>query len=220
MIVIMLGPPGVGKGTQAKILAEARGARHVATGDLLRAARREGTELGRKAQAYMDRGELVPDEVIIGMVEEVLADLDGNGGVILDGFPRTVGQAEALERSLDRLGLQVDRVVLLTAPDEVLVKRVAGRRSCPDCGKVYNVHFNPPARDGRCDACGAELVHRADDDPETVRNRLEVYRRQTEPLVEFYRGGGAGVEEVDGDQPVDVVQGALADALDGRSVGG
>jgi adenylate kinase len=220
MIVIMLGPPGVGKGTQAKLLSEARGYRHVATGDLLRAARREGTELGKKAQAFMDRGELVPDEVIIGMVEEVLGGLDPEGGVILDGFPRTVPQAEALAASLDRLGLSVDRVLLLTAPDEVLVKRVAGRRSCPQCGKVYNVHFNAPATDGRCDACGSELVHRADDDPETVRNRLDVYRRQTEPLVDFYRkAAAAAVVEVDGNRPVDAVQSALAGALDGPGAG-
>lgn len=213
MIVILLGPPGVGKGTQGKLLCESQGFRHLATGDLLRAARREGTELGRQAQAFMDRGELVPDEIIIGMVEEALAGLGEDAGVVLDGFPRTVPQAEALAGVLERLGTGIDRVLVLEAPDDVLVKRVAGRRSCPECGAVYNVHFNPPARDGRCDACGAELTHRADDTPETVRNRLEVYRAQTEPLIAFYQDSGADSRRVDGDRPVDAVQDQLAAAL-------
>lgn len=213
MIVILLGPPGVGKGTQGKLLCESQGFRHLATGDLLRAARRDGTELGRRAQAFMDRGELVPDEIIIGMVEEVLADLGDDAGVVLDGFPRTVPQAEALAGVLERLGSGIDRVLVLEAPDDVLVKRVAGRRSCPECGAVYNVHFNPPARDGYCDACGSELTHRADDTPETVRNRLNVYRAQTEPLIAYYEGSGADATRVDGDRPVDAVQDQLAGAL-------
>ncbi len=213
MIVILLGPPGVGKGTQGKILCEAQGFRHVATGDLLRAARREGTELGKQAQAYMDRGELVPDEVIIGMVEELLASLSPDAGVVFDGFPRTVPQAEALGEVLARLHRQVDRVLLLTAPDDVLVKRVAGRRTCPSCGTIYNVHFRPPAQENICDKCGETLTHRADDTVETVQNRLDVYRRQTEPLVSFYQGTDAGVREVNGDQSMDVVQADLAAAL-------
>ena len=213
MIVILLGPPGVGKGTQGKILCEAQGFRHVATGDLLRAARREGTELGKQAQAYMDRGELVPDEVIIGMVEELLTSLSPDAGVVFDGFPRTVPQAEALGEVLARLHRQVDRVLLLTAPDDVLVKRVAGRRTCPSCGTIYNVHFRPPAQENICDKCGETLTHRADDTVETVQNRLDVYRRQTEPLVSFYQGTDAGVREVNGDQSMDVVQADLAAAL-------
>jgi len=213
MIVILLGPPGVGKGTQGVLLCESQGFRHVATGDLLRAARREGTELGLKAQAFMDRGELVPDEIIIGMVEELLTGLDPDTGVIFDGFPRTVPQAEALGGVLDRLGRRVDRVLLLQAPDDVLVKRVAGRRSCPGCGSVYNIHFNPPEQEGVCDRCGEGLTHRADDTPETVRNRLDVYRRQTEPLVSFYRDLGVEIRAVDGDQEVDAVQSELVAAL-------
>lgn len=213
MIVILLGPPGVGKGTQGVLLCESQGFRHVATGDLLRAARREGTELGRKAQGFMDRGELVPDEVIIGMVEEVLAGIGDGAGVVLDGFPRTVPQAEALSAVLDRLGSRVDRVLVLEAPDDVLVKRVAGRRSCPGCGAVYNVHFNPPAAEGTCDRCGGALTHRVDDTPETVRNRLEVYRAQTEPLIAYYAGSGADVRRVDGDRSVDAVQADLAGAV-------
>lgn len=186
----------------------------MATGDLLRAARREGSELGKRAQAYMDKGELVPDGVIIGMVEEVLVDLEDGAGIVLDGFPRTVPQAKALDDALDRLELQVDRVLVLTAPEEVLIKRVAGRRSCPDCGAVYNVYLNPPETEGLCDRCGAELVHRADDTPETVANRLQVYREQTEPLIAFYEAHEAEVRRVDGDQPVEVVQARLSAALD------
>lgn len=213
MIVILLGPPGVGKGTQGVLLCQAQGFRHVATGDLLRAARREGTELGRKAQAFMDRGELVPDEVIIGMVEEVLDDVGADQGVVFDGFPRTVPQAEALATALGDRDRSVDRVLVLTAPDDVLVKRVVGRRSCPECGSVFNTHFNPPAQEGRCDRCGAELKHRADDTPETVQNRLDVYRRQTAPLIEYYRSQGADVRTVEGDQPVEAVQDEMAAAL-------
>lgn len=213
MIVILLGPPGVGKGTQGARLCESEGLRHVATGDLLRAARRDGTELGLRAREFMDRGELVPDEVIIGMVAELLSGLDADAGVVLDGFPRTVPQAKALGTVLRDTGRGVDRVLVLTAPDEVLVKRISGRRSCPECGAVYNVHFTPPATEGVCDRCGAGLTHRADDTPETVANRLEVYRGQTEPLIEYYRSTGADIRSVDGDQAVESVQTELAAAL-------
>ncbi len=212
MIVILLGPPGVGKGTQGLLLCEQRGLTHLSTGDLLRKARREGTALGKEAQAFMDRGELVPDSVIVGMVREVLDTLAG--GVVFDGFPRTVAQAEALDGVLADLGRRVDRVIVLQADDEVLVKRLAGRRSCPECGAVYNVHFNPPAEAERCDRCGTPLTHRADDQPETVRRRLEVYRRQTEPLITFYEAHPASVHYVEGDQSVDEVQSGLQDALD------
>ena len=210
MVVILLGPPGVGKGTQGVLLCEATGCRHLATGDLLRTARREGTDLGRKAQAFMDRGELVPDDVIIGMVEEALPD---DAGVVFDGFPRTVTQAEALDEVLSDAGREVDAVAVLEADDEVLVKRLAGRRSCPECGAVYNVHYNPPAAEGVCDRCGHALVHRADDAPETVRHRLEVYRRQTEPLIEYYERHQAPVKRVEADRSVDEVQASLREAV-------
>ena len=220
MIVILLGPPGVGKGTQAKGLADELGWTHLSTGDLLRAHRREGTELGQEAQGYMDRGELVPDDVILGMVREELEALedeedegDAPFGVVFDGFPRTVPQAEGLDELLDDVGRGVDKVVVLEADEEVLVKRLSGRRSCPECGAVYNVHFNPPEQEGTCDGCGAELVHRKDDAPDTVRNRLRVYEEQTAPLIRFYEGHDAPVERVDGDQPVGDVRDRVLTAV-------
>jgi adenylate kinase len=205
-IVILLGPPGVGKGTQGVVLAQAAGARHVATGDLLRAARRDGTELGRKAQGFMDRGELVPDQLIVDLVREVLRALGPTQGVVFDGFPRTVAQAEALDGALAEEGRKVDTVLALEADDEVLVKRLSGRRSCPQCQAVYNVHFTPPRKEGVCDKCGAALVHRKDDEPATVRRRLDVYREETAPLIEFYDHGRAPVRRIDADRSVDDVQ--------------
>lgn len=216
LVVILLGPPGVGKGTQGVLLAEAARARHVATGDLLRAARREGTELGKQAQAYMDRGALVPDQLIVDLVREVLAALPPGQGVVFDGFPRTVPQAEALDGALRGTHRQVDLVLALEADDEVLVKRMAGRRSCPQCGAVYNVHFSPPRREGVCDRCGSALVHRSDDNPATVRNRLEVYRAETAPLIEFYEQGTAPVRRIDADRPVDEVQRDILAAVGAR----
>lgn len=216
MVVILLGPPGVGKGTQAVELADALGWRHVSTGDLLRAHRRDGTELGREAKGYMDRGELVPDRLIVAMVKDVLEAMPADQGVVFDGFPRTVPQAEALDAVLDELGRRVDRVVLLEADDEVVVQRLAGRRSCPSCGAVYNVHFNPPATEGRCDRCGAELVHRKDDEPETVRRRLEVYEEQTAPLVERYEAE-ASLVRVRGDGAVDEVQRDVRKAVEAEA---
>jgi len=213
VVVILLGPPGVGKGTQGALLAEEMEARHIATGDLLRAARRNGTELGRKAQGFMDRGELVPDGLIIDLVHEVLAELDRDTGLVFDGFPRTVPQADALSGALETVGRRVDRVIVLEADDEVLVKRMSGRRSCPKCGAVYNVHFNPPSRDGACDRCGAELAHRADDEPATVRKRLQVYRTDTAPLVTFYESRSSNVDRVAADRPVEEVQGALREVV-------
>lgn len=213
MVVILLGPPGVGKGTQGALLADAVGWERLATGDLLRAARREGTELGQRAQAYMDRGDLVPDEVILGLVRERLSELPADRGVIFDGFPRTVPQAEALDALLPVLGMRVDGVLLLEAPDDVLVKRIAGRRSCPQCGRVYNVHFEPPVTEGVCDECGAVLDHRSDDTPETVERRLEVYREMTAPLVDHYERGEAPVLRIDGDRPPETVRQAMWKAL-------
>jgi len=205
MVVVLLGAPGVGKGTQAVRLADETGAAHVSTGDLLRAARREGTELGRKAQHYMDAGELVPDELILGLVRDHLGTLPVGSDIVFDGFPRTIAQAEGLDAVLEEAGLELGLVVLFDAPDEVLVKRLSGRRSCPNCGAVYNVHFDPPTREGVCDRCGTELVHRADDDPETVRRRLEVYGEQTAPLVAHYERHDADLLRVRADRSFDAV---------------
>jgi adenylate kinase len=203
----------VGKGTQGVRLAEATGARHLATGDLLRAARREGTELGRKAQAFMDKGELVPDQLIVDLVSEVLRGLDEKAGVVMDGFPRTIAQADAFESSLRAVGRKVDRVVVLEADDDVIVKRMAGRRSCPQCGSVFNVHFSPPKKEGVCDKCGTALIQRADDDAATVKHRLDVYRRETAPLIAYYEKSRAPMKRIAGDRAVDEVQQALQEAV-------
>jgi adenylate kinase len=205
MVVILLGPPGVGKGTQAGRLADAMGWEHVATGDLLRAARRDGTDLGRAAQAFMDTGELVPDSLILDLVHDHLRRLGPHASVIFDGFPRTVAQAESLEAVLGASGRKVDRAVVFGASEDSLVRRLSGRRSCPRDGAVYNVHTHPPAVEGVCDRCGSRLVHRADDDPETVRRRLEVHKELTEPLIAWYVGSGADVVHVDADRPMDDV---------------
>lgn len=205
MVVVLLGPPGVGKGTQAVRLADELGAAHVSTGDLLRAARREGTELGRLAQGYMDRGELVPDEVILDLVRDHLSGIEAKRDVLFDGFPRTTAQANGLDSVLERSGRQVDSVVLFEAPDETVVKRLSGRRSCAQCGAVHNVYFSPPGTEGICDRCGGELVHRKDDDAETVQRRLEVYREQTAPLIGFYEAHPAELSRIGADRGVDEV---------------
>lgn len=210
LCVILLGPPGVGKGTQGVLLADALGWERLVTGDLLRAARRDGTELGRQAQGFMDAGNLVPDELMVALVEERLDQLPAARGVIFDGFPRTAAQAEALRGA----GRSVDVVVLLEAADDVLVRRISGRRSCGACGRVYNVHFDPPASEDACDACGAALIHRGDDTPETVAHRLRVYREQTQPLVDYYESRVAvPVLRVDGEGRPEVVRAAVEAAV-------
>jgi adenylate kinase len=219
LVVVLLGPPGVGKGTQGALLAEALGWEHLATGDVLRAARREGSALGAKVQGFMDRGDLVPDDLIVEVVNERVGKIPGDRGIVFDGFPRTVGQAEALGANLPVVGRKVDAVILLEAEDDVLVKRIAGRRSCATCGRIYNVHFDPPRQDGVCDECGSALLQRPDDVPETVRHRLEVYRMQTEPLVSFYEGGGAPLLRVDGSGELETVQTEIAAAVSGLSKG-
>lgn len=187
MNLVMLGPPGAGKGTQAVLLAEKLGIPHVASGDLFREALKEQTELGLTAQSYMDRGELVPDEVTIAMVEERLARSDCDGGVILDGFPRTIEQAGALKRLLHDQGKVIDAAIFIDAAEDELVRRLSSRWTCRNCEAIYNVISNPPRGEGRCDICGGELYQRADDVPETVRNRIRVYRQQTSPLIDYYR---------------------------------
>jgi len=217
VVVILLGPPGVGKGTQAVRLAEELRAAHVSTGDLLRAARREGTALGKKAQAFMDAGELVPDDLILDLVREHLSGIEAGRPVLFDGFPRTTAQADGLGVVLEDGGRRVDGVVLFEAPDDTLVKRLSGRRSCPECGAVYNVHFSPPAVEDTCDRCGATLVHRADDTPETVSRRLEVYKDQTAPLVAYYDAHEAPLHRVRADRAVEDVYRDFRSVVEGAA---
>jgi len=184
--LIMLGPPGAGKGTQAKRLAKRFAIPHISTGDMLRAAVRAGTPLGMKAKEYMDAGGLVPDEVIIGLVGERLKEDDCSNGFLLDGFPRTVAQAEAL----DVAGVVIDHVIDMEVPDEDVVVRLTGRRVCPSCNAVFHLTLSPPKKDGVCDNCGSNLIIRDDDKEDTVRNRLRVYHQSTAPLIAFYNGKG------------------------------
>jgi adenylate kinase len=188
MRIVLLGGPGSGKGTQAKKLTEKYGIPQISTGDIFRAAVKEGTPMGSKAKEYMDKGELVPDDVVVGVVEERLVKPDLENGYMLDGFPRTLPQAEALDKIMEKTGKKIDHAVLVDVPDGELMKRLTGRRTCrnSDCGKMYHVMFNPPKKEGICDACGSELYQRADDSEATIRERLNVYADQTAPLIDYY----------------------------------
>ena len=185
--MIMIGPPGAGKGTQAKLLEERLHVPHISSGDLLRAAAKRKTTLGLQAKRFMDRGDLVPDEILLGAIAERLQQDDAANGFILDGFPRTVAQADSLDALLQRQGAQTDLVLSLTVPREELVKRLAGRRTCRDCGAMYHIIFDPPNNPGMCNRCNGELYQRDDDQEDTVIARLEVYERQTAPLLAAYR---------------------------------
>ena len=213
MNIVLLGAPGAGKGTQAEFLAEELGVPHVASGDLFREALKGDTPLGRQARSYMDRGELVPDAVTIAMVRERLQQPDTERGVILDGFPRTVEQAEALDQILAEDGRHVDLAVFINVRPEVLVQRLSGRWICQDCQGVYHTLHNPPQVVGSCDACGGALYQRTDDRPETQARRIEVYLQQTAPLIDYYRNQGRLVE-VDGEQDIAAVRGALHAAVE------
>lgn len=196
MSLILFGPPGAGKGTQSSLLIERRGMKQISTGDLFRAAIKNGTPLGREAKSYLDAGKLVPDSVTIGLVEEELGRLNGQG-FILDGFPRNVAQAEALERLLKAKNLKVDRVIFLEVPMSMLLGRLTGRRVCKTCGAVYHVETKPSKTSGICDVCGGEVIQRPDDKEEVIRTRLEAYDQSTRPLKDYYRSKGPYVE-VDG----------------------
>jgi adenylate kinase len=213
--VILLGGPGAGKGTQAERIVADFKLPHISTGEMLRAAVANGTEMGLEAQKYMESGALVPDEVVIGVVRERLAEPDASDGFLLDGFPRTMAQAEQLDTMLAAAGRQITHVVLISVPADELVQRIAGRRSCSQCGKLYNVTFDPPAVEGVCDLDGAALVQRADDNEETVRNRIAVYERQTAPLIGYYENKGVLESAFGGgkrpDEVYEQVRGILAD---------
>ncbi len=197
MNIILLGGPGAGKGTQAKLMIEKYNIPQISTGDILRAAVKEGTDLGKEAKRYMDAGKLVPDEVVIGIIKERLKEPDCEKGFILDGFPRTVPQAEALEKVLEQMGRKIDHVLSIEVPEEELIKRLTGRRTCRECGQGYHIIFNPPKEEGKCDKCGGELYQRDDDNEETVKNRLKVYQESTQPLIDFYSKKGL-LRPVDG----------------------
>ena len=186
MKIIMLGAPGAGKGTQAKMIAEKYGIPHVSTGDIFRANIKNGTELGMEAKKYMDQGQLVPDELTVKILLDRVAQDDCKNGYVLDGFPRTIPQAEVLDKALTELGDAIDFAIDVNVPDENIVKRMSGRRACLSCGTTYHIEHIPPKKEGICDKCGQELVLRDDDKPETVLNRLKVYHDQTQPLIEFY----------------------------------
>lgn len=213
MNLILLGPPGAGKGTQAKRIVEKYEIPQISTGDMFREAVSKGTELGKKAKEYMDRGELVPDEIVIGIVKERLSQPDCENGFILDGFPRTIKQAEALDDMLDDMNRKIDAVINISVPDEEIMKRIVYRRVCKNCGAVYNLIYSPPKVDGKCDKCGGELYHRDDDKEETVKERLRVYREQTQPLIDYYTRKGI-LYNVDGTKSIDDVWNQIVEILD------
>ena len=212
MKALLMGPPGAGKGTQAVILAEKLGIPHISTGDMFRKAVKEETALGLEAKRYMDSGQLVPDEVTIGIVRERLGAGDCAKGFLLDGFPRTVFQAEALDGIMKELGTKLDMALNIDVDAEALVGRITGRRMCRSCGTPYHVTFSPSKVQGVCDACGGELYQRDDDKEETVRERLEVYNSQTLPLIEYYRKQGI-IVDIDGNQPMEKVTEAILKAI-------
>lgn len=207
--IVLLGPPGSGKGTQASALQARRGIPHIASGDLLRAHVADDTELGRRAKPFMDRGDLVPDDLILDMMAERLSQPDAAGGYALDGFPRTVAQAEALDRRLQDLGRRLDAVIYLQVPEPELLRRLSGRRTCPTCSAIYHLDTMPPKQEGICDDCGSALIQRQDERPEVVRNRLQVYAEQTEPLLDYYRAREL-LHEVDGTIGIDRVLDEIA----------
>ncbi|MGD6804776.1 adenylate kinase [Rossellomorea vietnamensis] len=201
MNIVLMGLPGAGKGTQAEKIVEKYGIPHISTGDMFRAAMKEETELGLKAKSFMDKGELVPDEVTIGIVRERLSREDCHKGFLLDGFPRTVAQADALETILTDLDKKIDYVINIQVDKEVLMERLTGRRICKKCGATYHLVFNPPSEEGVCDRCGGDLYQRADDNEETVQNRLDVNIKQTQPLLDFYQDKGYLVN-IDGQRDI------------------
>ncbi|MBT3943304.1 MAG: adenylate kinase [Chloroflexi bacterium] len=211
MLIVFLGAPGAGKGTQAKTLAAEKNLTHLATGDLLRAEVAAGSELGLAAKAFMDRGDLVPDDVMIGMIQGRL-ESPRSDGILLDGFPRTVAQAQALDDALSAADTSVDRSIYFEVSEDELVRRLAGRSTCPDCQRAYHDTFNPPQNADKCDDCDEGLIRREDDKPEAVRNRLKVYETQTTPVLDHYRNAGKLVQ-VDGEQSIDAVQSDLAAAV-------
>jgi len=212
MDIILLGPPGSGKGTQAKMIADKYKVKHISTGDILRENVRNGTPLGVEAKKFMDAGKLVPDSLLIDIIKDRLAKPDVKAGWMLDGYPRTIPQAEALDKILPSLGQKIDVVLNVDVPDQELIKRVTGRRMCK-CGTTYHVQFNPPRVPGKCDACGADLYQRQDDTEETVKQRLDAYHKQTQPLIDFYTKRGI-VANINGTGDIKAIFGNITKVLD------
>lgn len=212
MKIIMLGAPGAGKGTQAKMIAEKYSIPHISTGDIFRANIKNGTELGKKAKSYMDQGQLVPDELTLDLIMDRFKEDDCKNGYVLDGFPRTIPQAEALDAALKAEGEKVDFAIDVDVPDENIVKRMGGRRACVNCGATYHIVYSPTKVEGKCDKCGEELIVRDDDKPETVLSRLEVYHNQTQPLIDYYNAQGI-LKSVDGTVDMKDVFNAIVDIL-------
>ncbi|WP_415334938.1 adenylate kinase [Clostridium perfringens] len=204
MKIVLLGPPGAGKGTQAKSISNRYSIPHISTGDIFRKNISENTPLGIEAKSYMDNGQLVPDEVTINMVKDRLQQDDCKNGYLLDGFPRTVHQAEALDNFLTEREESIDTALLIEVPKEFILERMTGRRVCPSCGASYHIKFNPPTNDGKCDLCGSDVIQRKDDTEETVKERLDVYENQTQPLIDFYKNKKQ-LSVVDGTQAINEV---------------
>ncbi|MDD6571307.1 MAG: adenylate kinase [Thermoflexaceae bacterium] len=212
MKIIMLGAPGAGKGTQAKMIADKYSIPHISTGDIFRANIKNGTELGKKAKTYMDQGLLVPDELVVDLIMDRFKEADCANGYVLDGFPRTIPQAESLDKALNAIGEKVDFAINVEVPDENIVRRMSGRRACVGCGATYHIVYNPTKTEGICDRCGKELILRDDDKPETVEKRLKVYHEQTQPLIDFYGNKGI-LKEVDGTVDMNDVFSAIVKIL-------
>jgi len=213
MRMILLGGPGAGKGTQAQKLSEKYGVQHIATGDILRQAIKDETDMGQMAKSYMNKGQLVPDEVVIGIIEDRLAQPDLEAGFVLDGFPRTTPQAQALDDLIDKLDISLDAVININTSADVVIERLAGRRSCRDCQTVYHVTYSPTKKVGVCDECGGALYQRDDDKEETIRKRLQVYQKQTAPLLDYYRESGKKLMQVSGDDAIDEVYASICRSL-------
>ncbi|MDI3481404.1 MAG: adenylate kinase [Tepidanaerobacteraceae bacterium] len=216
MRIIMLGPPGAGKGTQARKIAEEFHIPQISTGDIFRRAVEENTAMGKKAKEYMDSGMLVPDDIVVGIVEERLNKPDADAGFVLDGFPRTLYQAERLEQILEKKGVHIDAVINILVQRETVIERFTGRRVCQVCGASYHIKYNPPKKPGVCDACGNKLITRHDDELETVKKRLEEYEQKTSPLIEFYKSRHLLID-IDGNKPIDEVNKSIVDVLRGET---
>ncbi|NLV76486.1 MAG: adenylate kinase [Tissierellia bacterium] len=214
MRLVLLGPPGAGKGTQASAIVKKYNIPHISTGDIFRENIKQGTELGKKAKEYIDKGLLVPDDIVVSIVKDRILEEDCKNGFLLDGFPRTLNQGEALDDELSQMNLKLDKVININVEKEVLIERTIGRRICKDCGATYHIKFNPPVKEGICDNCGGKLYQRDDDTQETIEKRIEVYQKQTKPLIDYYTKKGL-ILNVDGTKKISEIFDEIVEALEG-----